>query len=249
MRPSIWKVALLCSVFAAGTIALTPDAMAWHKYDRVYRVTITNIMPGQPVAPSVFATHTKAFRLFELGPAPQPGDPGYDDYLALAAMAETGYPFHVLNQALASKGVYDAKALPTTNNPPVLFPGESNSIEIRASYRVKYLSAAAMLGATNDAVYAVLGAELPTRKHEKVCVFATAYDVGSEGNAESMATVGFLGSMEDDGASFTGINDGSGEGFIHVHSGIHGVGGVGGLEAAIYDWLNPVVKITIERIK
>jgi hypothetical protein len=249
MKTTIWKIGLLCSVFAASTITLTPAAIARHNSDRIYRVTITNIMRGQPVAPSVIATHTGAFRLFELGSAPTAGDPGYDDYLALAAMAETGYPFHVLDQVLASEGVYDAVALPTTRTPPVLLPGESNSIEISASPRAKYLTAAAMLGATNDAVYAVRGVELPILLHNKVCVFATAYDVGSEANAESPATVGFLGSTEDNGATFDGINDGSGEGYIHVHAGIHGVGGAGGLDAATYDWRNPVVKVTIERIK
>jgi hypothetical protein len=248
VKTSNWKVSLLGVVFAASTIVLTPSVMAGHNHDRMYRVTITNATHGQPVAPSVIATHTNAFRLFELGPAPMAGDPGYDDYFALAAMAETGYPFHVLDQVLASDGVWDAVALPTDRTPPVLLPGESNSTVIGASGEAKYLTAVAMLGATNDAVYAVRGAELPKGIHDIVRVFANAYDVGSEANAESSATVGFLGSTEDDGASGMGINEG-GEGFIHVHAGIHGVGGAGGLDPAIYDWRNPVVEVTIERIQ
>jgi len=249
VKKSISKFGFLATVLVAGAIALTSPAMAGHKQDRMYRVTITNVMLGQPVAPSVIATHTDAFQLFELGPAPMPGDPGYDDYLALAAMAETGYPFHVLDQVSASNGVYEAVALPTSRTPPVLLPSESNSIEISASGNAKYLTAVAMLGATNDAVYAVRGVELPKGINDSIDAFATAYDVGSEANAESPATVGFLGSMEDNGATFDGINDGSGEGFIYVHAGIHGVGGAGGLDPATYDWRNPVVKVTIERIK
>lgn len=245
MKASISKVALLGIVLTASTIALTSAAMAGHNHDRMYRVKITNALLGQPVAPSVIAIHTDAFQLFELGPAPMPGDPGYDDYLALAAMAETGYPFHVLDQVAASDGVWDAKILATDRTPPVLLPSESNSTEISASGNAKYLTAVAMLGATNDAVYAVRGVELPKGIHDIVHVFANAYDVGSEANAESAATVGFLGSTDDDGASFIGINMG-GEGFIHVHSGIHGVGG---LAASTYDWRNPVVEVTIERIK
>jgi hypothetical protein len=245
MKVSISKVAVLSIVLTASTIALTPAAMAGQNHDRMYRVRITNAMLGQPVAPSVIATHTDEFQLFELGPAPMQGDPGYNDYLALAAMAETGYPFHVLDQVAASDGVWDAKVLATDRTPPVLLPSESNSTVISASGNAKYLTAVAMLGATNDAVYAVRGIELPKGIHDIVHVFANAYDVGSEANAESAATVGFLGSTEDDGASFTGINMG-GEGFIHVHSGIHGVGG---LAAATYDWRNPVVEVTIERIE
>ena len=251
-KTTIPKIALLSAIIVAGALALTPAAMARQNKDRgkrVYRVTIVNATFGQPVAPSVIATHTDAFQLFKLGPAPMPGEAGYDDYLALAAMAETGYPFHVLDQVTASDGVWDAEVLATDRTPPVLLPSESNSAVISASGNAKYLTAVAMLGATNDAVYAVRGVELPKGIHDTVCAFADAYDVGSEANAESAATVGFLGSTEDDGASFTGINDGSGEGFIHVHAGIHGVGGAGGLDAATYDWRNPVVKVTIERIK
>jgi hypothetical protein len=248
VKTSISKVGLLVIVFAASITVLTPAAMAEHNHDRMYRVTITNATHGQPVAPSVIATHTAAFRLFELGPAPMEGDPGYDDYFALAAMAETGYPFHVLDRVTASAGVYDAVALPTDRTPPVLLPGESNSTVISASGVAKYLTAVAMLGATNDAVYAVRGADLPKGIHDIVHYFANAYDVGSEANAESPATVGALGSTEDDGETGMGINEG-GEGFIHVHAGIHGVGGPGGLDPATYDWRNPVVEVTIERIK
>lgn len=245
MKTSIVKVGLLGIVFAASTVTLTPSAMAEHNHDRMYRVTVKNATRGQPVAPSVIATHTAAFRLFELGPAPMAGDPGYNDYFALAAMAETGYPFHVRDQVAASDGVYDTVVLATTLNPPVLPPGESNSIVISASGDAKYLTAVAMLGATNDGVYAVHGVELPKGIHDIVRVFANAYDVGSEANAESAATVIALGATDDNPILGTGINEG-GEGYIHVHAGIHGIGG---LDPSIYDWRNPVVELIIERIK
>jgi len=248
VKMSISKLALLGAVLAAGTIALTPAAMAGHNHDRMYRVTITNATRGQPVAPSVIATHTDAFRLFELGPVPMVGDPAYDYYFALATMAETGYPFLLLDQVADSDGVWEAEALPTNRMPPVLLPGESNSITISASGGAKYLSAAAMLGATNDAFYAVRGVELPHGVGDSIHVFANAYDAGSEANAESTTTVGLLGATDDDPMTGTGINEG-GEGYIHVHAGIHGVGGAGGLDAATYDWRNPVVEVTIERIQ
>jgi len=38
-----------------------------------------------------------------------------------------------------------------------------------------------------------------------------------------------------------------GEGYIHIHAGIHGAG-TGTLDPATYDWRNPVVEITITRI-
>ncbi len=247
MKRFISKAALLGAVLTAGAIALTPAAMAADK-DRMYRVTITNALLGQPVAPSVIATHTGAFHLFELGLAPVEGDPGYDDYFALATMAETGFPFLVLNQVSASAGVWEAVVLATAHTPPVLFPSESNSTTISASGNARYLTAVAMLGATNDAVYAVQGVRLPNGIGDSVQVYANAYDVGSEANAESADTVGALGASDDNPMTGEGINE-NGEGYIHVHAGIHGVGGEGGLDPAVFDWRNPVVEVTIERIQ
>ena len=94
-KTAISKIALLGAIIVAGTIALTPAAMARSNNDRgerMYRVTITNATLGQPVAPSVIATHTGAFRLFELGPTPVPGDFDYALYFGLATAAETGSP-------------------------------------------------------------------------------------------------------------------------------------------------------------
>jgi len=60
--------------------------------------------------------------------------------------------------------------------------------------------------------------------------------------------VGALGVPDDDPATGEGINE-NGEGYIHVHAGIHGIGGPGGLDEATFDWRNPVVEVTIERIQ
>lgn len=242
MKTIFSKVALLGIVLAIGTATSSTTAMADN--GRSYQVTITNAMHGQPLAPSVIATHDHRFQLFELGAAPMAGDSGYADYFALAAMAETGYPFHVLDQVSDSQGVWEAVALP-----PLLPPGESNSVVISASGKAKLLSAVGMLGKTNDAVYAARGIELPRGVGQSVHAYANVYDVGSEANAESTATIGALGSTEDDGASGTGIDDGSGEGYIHIHAGVHGVGGTGGLSPATDDWRNPAVLVTIEHIK
>jgi hypothetical protein len=244
------KIALLCAVFLGGATALTPTAMARHtnRGKRMYRVTITNATLGQPVAPSVIATHTDAFRLFELGPTPKPGDPGYDLYFGLATAAETGSPVPLVDEVSASNGVSEAVALLTDRTPPVLLPGESNSTTISAWGNANYLSAAAMLGRTNDAFYAVRNIPLPVRFGDIIRVYANAYDAGSEMNEESADSVGALGATDDDPAIGSGINE-NGEGYIHIHSGIHGIGGEGGLDPALDDWRNPVVEVTIERIR
>ena len=103
----------------------------------------------------------------------------------LLPMAETGFPFLLRDQVAASAGVWEVEALPTDRTPPVLLPGESNSITISASCNTKYLSAAAMLGATNDAFYVVRDVRLPQGIGDSVHIQANAYDAGSEANAES----------------------------------------------------------------
>ncbi len=40
--------------------------------------------------------------------------------------------------------------------------------------------------------------------------------------------------------------DDEGEGFVTIHNGIHGIGG---MEAATYDWRNPVAKIVIKQVR
>lgn len=244
MKSTNIKNALLSVALIAGSAALSSAAMA-DSTGRMYEVTISNAMLGQPVAPSVIATHTGAFSLFEVGPAPMMGDSDYDDYFALAAMAETGFPFHVYDQVSMSDGVYDATVLATNHNPPVIFPGESNSTTIYASGSAKYLSAVGMLGMTNDAVYAVRGAMLPRGIGDTVRYSANAYDAGSEANEESADTIGALGATDDNPMSGAGINEG-GEGYIHIHSGIHGVAD---LSPEAHDWRNPVVEVTIKRVK
>jgi hypothetical protein len=247
VKTTIMKFGILGAFLTVGLTVLNPPAMAGNN-DRMYRVTITNGTLGQPVAPSVIATHSDAFRLFELGPAPMEGDDGYEYYFALATMAETGFPLLVLDEVSSSHGVWEAVPLLTDRTPPVLLPSESNSTTISASGNAKYLSAVAMLGATNDALYAVRGVRLPQGIGDTVHVSANAYDAGSEENAESPDTVGALGATDDDPMTGDGINV-NGEGYIHVHAGIHGVGGSEGLMPATHDWRNPVVEVTIERIQ
>jgi hypothetical protein len=56
-----------------------------------------------------------------------------------------------VDEVAAADGVWKAVALLTDRTPPILLPGESNSTTISASRNAKYLSAIAMLEATNDA--------------------------------------------------------------------------------------------------
>lgn len=128
MKKSLLASTLLSGILAVGGITLATTALAdYSRGARMYKVEVTNAMLGQPLAPSVIATHNDKFRLFELGVAPTAGDAGYDLYFALATLAETGYPVLLRDQVAAAVGVWEAKVLATNANPPVLPAGESNS--------------------------------------------------------------------------------------------------------------------------
>ena len=229
MKRTIFK-ALALSALVAGGVATTSQIALADK-GKTYRVTVSNATGGQPLAPGLLITHNGSFSLFQINAAPS---------LGLATMAETGNPGVLADEVTGTAGVSSAEVLVGSGPAaPVAVPGESNSLVISASGNAKYFSAAGMLAATNDAFYAVRGVRLP--KHGKITVRAVAYDAGSEANNEMGDDIPAVGGNVGD----AGVNNGDGEGFIHVHGGVHGGDD---LVPATHDWRNPVVEITIERI-
>ncbi len=95
-----------------------------------------------------------------------------------------------------------------------------------------------MLIPTNDAFVSVQGMRVPDGRMTTT-VAAVAYDAGSEPNDELCASIpGPVCGGEG------GSPDADGEGFVHVHAGIHGIGD---LAAADFDWRNPVAQVKIQR--
>ena len=68
-----------------------------------------------------------------------------------------------------------------------------------------------------------------------------AYDAGTEVNDEKCENIPGP-PCDDKGAN--GVEEG---GVVHIHNGIHGIGG-DGVEPAEHDWRNPVAKITVTRV-
>lgn len=191
----------------------------------MYEVTVTNLTQGQPLAPILAVTHSPWVSIFEEGQAPSDG---------LAWLAEAGNGQPMADELAGMPGISDVQ-LGTTG--PTM-PGQSATVMISANWGASDISVAAMLGATNDAFYAIKNMRLP-RGWRSVTYMASAYDAGSETNDELASTVAGLG-----GEAYS-PND-SGEGFVHIHPGVHGIGD---LNAATMDWRNPVAKIVIKRVK
>lgn len=181
---------------------------------------------GRSSAPPIVFSHGKGFKFFEAG------QPASD---ALAKLAEDGQTGALEEDLLASSSVHSV----ATAAGPIL-PGNSVTVELKAGGHFRHISAAGMLVSSNDAFFGALNLRLPWGYGRAVYHLA-AYDAGSEANNENCDYIpgppcGNPGVRDTENA----------EGYVHVHSGIHGVGN---LMPEDFDWNNPVVKIHIEAVR
>lgn len=191
---------------------------------QTYEVTVTNLTRGVSFTPILVATHQPDIHLFALG---QPASE------ALAAMAEGG------DTSLLAADIEAMQKAATASSADLLGPGQSVTITVSAHSRASHLSLAAMMLPTNDGFIALHDVPLP-RGRQAASHFSNGYDAGSEPNDESCA------SIPGPTCGGEGISAGvSGEGYVHVHAGIHGVGD---LQPSEYDWRNPVAYITVRRL-
>lgn len=212
-----------CLLFTS-VLAATPG---WADADRVtYKITITNLTPGQPIAPVMAATHRPGLSFFTPGAAPG---------TELASLAEAGDGNPMAALLMTKPGFRDAQV-----GPGPTLPGQSATMTVHAQNQRDHLSIGAMLGNTNDAFIALRDVTLP-KGYGAVTYFADAYDAGSETNDESCSTVPGPAC----GGAALSPGD-AGEGFVHIHSGVHGIGG---LLASQHDWRNPAAQVVIMRVK
>ena len=222
------KIAAASTTVAATLLAITAVADDSPPRDagRMFEVTITNITRGQTFTPILVATHSPKIAFFELGAPASDG---------LASLAESG-DTSLLASELASTGqVLDAQTIPG-----LLAPGATATVRVRARGRFDQLSVAAMLIPTNDAFVALNSLSLPW-SGGAISRTLVAYDAGSEPNDELCANI--------PGPRCGGVGGSpgvGGEGYVHVSNGMHGIGD---LSAAVYDWRNPVARITVRVVR
>ncbi len=189
-----------------------------------FAVTITNITRGQTFTPFLAATHKPSIHLFTLG---MPASP------RLVTLAEGGDTTPLKMRLLATAGVSDVQT-----GAGLLAPGQSVTLHVATAGNSNRISLAAMLIPTNDGFVALDDVRGP-RSGQTVVYTAPAYDAGSEANDELCAHIpGPVCGGE-------GVSpSGTGEGFVRIHAGIHGIGD---LVPADRDWRNPVATISITR--
>ncbi len=190
--------------------------------ERVYDVTITNLTNLITFTPILVASTRRGVTFFEGGSAASEG---------LTIIAESG-DVASLAAALTADGAADVQ-----NSGGLLRPGESVTVEIRTKKHVRRISVASMMLPTNDGFIAVQNIKAP-KKGSKT-VYSPGYDAGTEPNDEICANIP---GPRCGGEGLSPEVDG--EGYVHIHRGMHGIGD---LAADVYDWRNPVAKITITR--
>ena len=209
---------VLVALLLGNTAAFADDS------PQRYAVTITNVTAGQTFTPMLVVTHKPSVGLFELG------EPASDELALVAESGDIG-PLAGLLGSLP-QAVYD-----TADSGGLLFPGDSVTVYVDARGQFDRVSLVGMLIPTNDTFVALDSVPL-SRKGRTVMV--PAYDAGSEFNDENCANI------PGPTCGGAGASPGSGEGYVHISNGIHGVGD---LAPAVYDWRNPVARITVKRVK
>lgn len=213
---AIGTTGALCATLMSG--ALADDNM------RTYEVSVTNLTRGVSFTPILVATHRSNVDLFTAGHEASP---------ELATIAEGGD-----TGPLAAK-IGATRNASTNASAGLLGPGQTATITVNAIRDARHFSLAAMMLPTNDGFIAVNNMSLPMGKSRRVTYYSSAYDAGSEPNDELCA------SIPGPTCGGEGASPGAGgEGFVHVHAGIHGIGN---LAPADYDWRNPVAQITVRR--
>lgn len=182
---------------------------------------VTNLMYGQPFAPFFVMVHDDSAKLFEFG---------YPSSPELAFLAENGSPMMLMEKFGSMDGVY---SVANHNEGFPYFGGDSTEIEVTVNRYFPYVTIASMAINTNDMFVAINGEML----FPGDTLYLQGLDAGSEDNDELCANVPGPACPGDSGNGST-----DGEGFVHVHRGIQGVGD---LSASMYDWRNPVVKVDV----
>ncbi|BDM66104.1 hypothetical protein NFHSH190041_35560 [Shewanella sp. NFH-SH190041] len=209
----------------AVSLLMLASQQALAAYKSQYEVTVQNITRGQSFTPIIAASHTRSFKPFVVG------DKASD---AIAALAEGGMTAPLKADMEASSAV---KGIAVTEG--LLGPGQKVTFTLESVYYARRFSMAAMLLPTNDTFVGVSAKWLP-RWGTRV-MYAKAWDAGSETNDEKCE---HIPGPRCGGEALSA--DDNGEGFIYPSPGMHGEGD---LKQSVYDWHDPVAKITIRRTR
>ena len=217
---------ILIKRLVVGLLAVAPVFSAVADDDaRTYAVSITNLTRGILFTPIMVATHQEGYRLYNLGQSAS---------AALSIMAEGG------NTGPLAAMINATPKASTASSPGPLAAGQTVTINVASRGDSNHLSLAAMMLPTNDGFIGITDVPLPKKK-EVLTYLSNGHDAGSEPNDELCEHI------PGPQCGGQGVSpDAGGEGFVHIHAGIHGIGS---LEPSEYDWRNPVARITVRELE
>lgn len=214
------RVAFVSALICSSSSVLANGYATFH-------VTITNLTNAIIFTPILVASHRRAVPIFELG---SPASKG------LTAIAEGGDVEPLTKTLKLNHQVVDVQ-----NSVDPLPPGMSVTVIVKAGRGARRISIASMMLPTNDGFIALDSVRVPW--HGSAIYYSPGYDAGTEPNDQLCANIPGP-QCGGDGLSDEGSP--ADEGYVHVHRGMHDIGD---LEPHVYDWRNPVAKITVTRVK
>lgn len=224
---------LTLALAASMAVAVGPAAATGNDAnDYTYRVTVENLTTNQTLTPVVAATHKSSFRLFKTGHEASNG---------IQQLAENGGVPVLADELESNRKVESVAVIGATP----LAPGDSATSVVSTDRHHRRLSLAAMLICTNDGFAGRSSVRLPGAVGHERTFYARAYDAGSEINTEAYADL--VPPCDNVGQAEMSNPDLAENGVVRRHAGI--VGGVGDLTVADHGWDDPVMKITVERVR
>jgi len=220
---TIFKAAQRSAFFA---VLIFASASAVASGDKSYHVTITNLTHAISFTPIPVASHRRPVSIFELGA------PASDDLSMIAEGGDIGPLKTTLNG--------NSQVIDVQETVGLLMPGQSVTVIVSAEHGAKMISIASMMLPTNDGFIALDSVKVS--KHGNT-FYSPAYDAGSEANDELCINIP---GPTCGGVPFSPGENVGDENHVHIHRGIHGIGD---LEAHVYDWRNPVARITVTRVR
>ena len=222
----------------AGTADLNQETHGWteDKTAMVYlhgpvkmdtlelQVTVRNITAGQTITHPVVIVHTGLLTSL-------PEDAGTIDGLEI--LAESGVPSPFSTGVTVIPGVKSATVMARSG--PIQAGAEA-AVEDIAAAPGDYISVIGMLACTNDAI--AFGTAALSMYGSRLAMSSGAvFDVGTENNDETSATVPCLG-----GEGVSGADTDDGEGSVALHPGI---GGNASLGQNTHGWDGPAIQIVV----
>ncbi|GJL73714.1 MAG: hypothetical protein NMNS01_29130 [Nitrosomonas sp.] len=203
-----------------------------------YSVEITNLTHKISFTPRIVISHIPV-SFFSAGDDLNDSEGGLLNGQVNNALREIAESGNIVPMQLILDQASIAPLVAHATGDGLLNSGQKQTVILNDNEGLSKISLFAMMLPTNDGFIALNNKDLP--QTGSINYFLNAYDAGTETNTESCIDIpGPL--CEGAGLS----PDDAGEGFVHIHRGIRGLGS--DIDPAIYDWNNPVAIVTITKI-